>query len=292
MLIGERLVLPLATPFREDGSLDAAAFAENLERYREAGVTGFLVAGTTGEGPHLEAAEILQLVGMVARGRRGGELVMAGLPAGPPASGRSLLQRVREAGAEGVLVGTPAYYGRHAGSAGLAAYFRALAEDAGIPLYLYNIPQLTHVVLPVEVVAELAEHRWIGGMKESSGNLAYLQEVLGRTRDSDFEVVSGAGAVFALSRPLGIRGGILAVGCVVPELVLEVMRTPLDSPAFAEVQSRLARLAAIGGDYGVPGIKWAMELRGWRGGCCRLPLQSLDEAARNRIASLLQECGF
>lgn len=292
-MIGERLVLPLATPFHPDGSLDAGAFTENLERYRAAGVTGFLVAGTTGEGPHLEAAEIVRLLEMVVRDRRPEELIMAGLPAGPVPAARDLLRRLREAGADAVLVSTPAYYGRHVRGGGLAGYFRALAEAGEVPLYLYNIPQLTQLALPVEAIAELAAHPWIRGMKESSGNLTYLQEVLVRTRAFAFEVVSGSGAVFALSRPLGIRGGILAVGCFAPELVLQVMKTPLDSPEFAELQERLARLAVeVGGAFGVPGIKWAMELRGFRGGSCRLPLEPLEEAARQRVATLLRECGY
>ena len=172
----------------------------------------------------------------------------------------------------------------------LQAHYTRVADESPIPVLLYNIPKYMHFRLEPELIARLAEHRNIVGMKDSSGDLAYFERCIPVQRDS-FTVLTGNGATWSTALRLGASGGILAVALFAPELSLEIWRAHHAGHAAEpdETQQRLTPLASeIVGRMGVAGVKAAMDRVGLRGGSVRAPLLPLPATDRTRVAELLR----
>lgn len=285
------VLVPLATPFGEAGELRLDAFCRNLERYLEAPLTGFVVAGTTGEGLHLSADERLELVAACARILPVDRALLAGVPAQSLPEAVEFADRLGDDRLDGLLVTVPSYYRNRMTREALRDYFLALAERVAVPIFLYNIPQLTGIELPVSVVQELAAHPNIAGMKESSGNLIYLQEILGAVAQSDFQLMSGSAETFAFARQLGIEAAILGASCIIPDMLARHGdRAGRPDADFRAVQADIVRLSSVVvRGLGIAGIKCAMDVRGFEGLHCRRPLGSLTETERARVRAIMEQ---
>ena len=171
----------------------------------------------------------------------------------------------------------------------LLRHYRAVADASPIPVVLYNIPKYMHFSLPNEVVAELAKHPNIVGLKDSSGNPEILKGFIA-LRSPGFSVVVGSGAILANALLLGCTGGILGVSLFAPSLALEIYsafkRSDLGTASF--VQKRLAPLhVRIVAELGVAGVKAALDAVGLAGGPTRSPLLPLGQVERREVAALL-----
>lgn len=279
------IIAPVTTPFDPTGQLQISAFGRNLEKYCDTPLTGLLVGGTTGEGPHLESDERIELVRIAAETVRKGMDLLVGLPGWSGYQGLRELNRLAQFPITAVLASVPVCYPPAMTPSALGRYFSSLADESPFPILLYNIPKMTGIELPVSLVKELARHPRIAGMKESSGNMIYVQHVLDSTRGEVFELISGSGETFGLARDLGVRSGILAVACALPHLAAGAV-----DPEMADrgrVDRELFQAAATIVGAGVPGVKRAMDLSGYEGLHCRLPLGPLDEAASQRVEQAL-----
>jgi 4-hydroxy-2-oxoglutarate aldolase len=285
---------PVATPFDSREELDLAAFTYNVRAHLEAGLNGVVVCGSTGEAALLDESERTSLVeaarGVVPADR----WVIAGTGA---ESTRQCIERCRSAaraGADAVLVVAPHYYGSGAMTAqALTAHYERVAGESPIPVLLYNIPKYMHFRLEPELIAQLARHANIVGMKDSSGDMSYLERCI-PAQDDTFTVLTGNGATWATALKLGASGGILAVALFAAELSLEVWQAHQEGRQddAAETQRRLTPLAQeIVGRMGVPGVKAAMDRVGLRGGQVRGPLLPLSEADDALLGRLLREAG-
>lgn len=285
------VLAPLATPFDRTGALQLDAFCRNLSRYLETRLTGFVVAGTTGEGLHLLDSEKIQLVEQTSQLLPRERHFLVGVPA--PSLRQALVfgDRLQDFPIDGLLVTVPSYYRSRMTKAALLNYFESLADRTPFPIYLYNIPQLTGIELPPSVVQELAAHPRIAGMKESSGNLIYLQEILGVTGNEDFQVMSGSAETFAFARQLGVEAAILGASCVIPDLLVEHAEgSAAPDATFRVLQRKIARFSSlVVRGLGVAGIKAAMDLRGYEGLYCRRPLEPLTEAEQERVREGLEQ---
>ncbi len=173
----------------------------------------------------------------------------------------------------------------------LKAYYTEVADRIKIPVILYNIPQNTQIWLPLELVVELSSHPNIIGLKESGGSLAYLGEVVSRV-SPEFVYLTGSGSILYPALEMGARGAILALANVVPELCVRLyeLYQAGNREEARKLQYRLIPLnRALTETYGLPAIKFALDLRGYYGGPCRLPLLPPDEKARETIRKLLEE---
>ena len=171
----------------------------------------------------------------------------------------------------------------------LLRHYRAVADASPIPVVLYNIPKYMHFALPPQVVAELARHPNIIGIKDSSGNKEILEGFI-RAKSPTFSVISGSGALLQHALQLGATGGILGVSLFAPSLALEVFSSMKrgDAAAATPVQERLTPLhTRIVAELGVPGVKAALDAIGLTGGPLRSPLQVLGSVERREIAGLL-----
>ena len=148
-----------------------------------------------------------------------------------------------------------------------------------MPVVLYNMPQATGVTLAPAIVQELASHPNIAGIKESSGDVAVVADLVGRAAP-DFPVVVGAAPSLYASLMVGATGGIVAIANVVPELCVrlyELARAGRHDEALALQRALTPLAAAVTTGFGVPGLKAAMALAGYRPGQPRRPLAPLDD---------------
>lgn len=282
---------PLVTPFHADESLDVAAFQANIRAHIAAGLDGVLVAGSTGEAALLDDDERRRLVAAAREVVPADRTLLVGTGS---ESTRQCVARCRDAaagGADAVLVVSPHYYTSAMSPAALKAHFLRVADESPIPVLLYNIPKYAHFRLEPELVATLAGHPNIRGMKDSAGDMECFARYINEAQSDRFDVLTGHGGTFATALRLGARGGILAVALFAPELSLEVWRAHQEGRIEAgdEAQKALVPLAAeIVARMGVPGVKVAMERVGLRGGPVRLPLLPTPPADVAMAADLLR----
>jgi 4-hydroxy-2-oxoglutarate aldolase len=269
--------------------LDLPSFAENVKAHLAAGMSGVVVCGSTGEAALLSEEERLAVLGAARREVPAGRLVLMGTGG---ESTRQTIRRCREAktaGADAVLVVAPHYYANAMTSEALRAHYRRVADDSPLPVILYNIPKYMHFKLPPDLVAELARHPNIIGIKDSSGDLALLASYLQAQSDT-FTVLTGNGATFEPALVAGARGGILAVALFAAAQSVAIFEAHQrgDHVTAVALQAKVKPAAvSVVGELGVPGVKAAMDVVGLHGGPVRGPLVDLDAASRARVAALV-----
>lgn len=273
----------LVTPFDSDGELDLAAHEHNVVFLTEAGIEGFVLGGSNGEGPYLEPGERGRLIEGV-RQAVPGAYVMAGIMAETVRNGLRQLEECSEA--DSVLVLTPTTMARNR-SPYVLNYFRRLAEASPLPVYLYSVPPNTAYSMPVELVAELAEHPGVVGMKDSSGDVVRLQSIVNATGD-DFLLYSGASAAVTGAMAVGCHGVITGSSNYVPGLVMATVEKAPDR----DLQRELSRVSAAVERHGVPGVKAAAASIGMRPGAPRLPLEVLPGELADEIATVVANSGL
>ncbi len=250
----------LATPWA-DGGLDVGGLERLVERVVGGGASGISPAGSTGEGALLTRAERLELTGRV---RRLTSLpVISGLPLTTIADGRAELEALASAGADAALVAPPSYF--PLSDDGVRRLYATLSEDSPLPIVLYNIPVFTKVPLSPAVVGWLAGHPAVIGIKDSSRDMEYQQEVLAATSEADFAVVTGTDTLLVTSLTMGAAGAIAGSVNLVPELASGIYRafTDGDMATATRLQGRLARIVAVCRRGLFPsGWKAALEIAG------------------------------
>jgi 4-hydroxy-2-oxoglutarate aldolase len=283
---------PVVTTFdARTGEIDRAGFERNLRAHAAAGLRGAIVAGSTGEAALLDETERASLVASAREVLPSECLVIAGAGAESTRMSIRLAKQAAGEGADAVIVVAPHYYGGSAMTpAVLTGHYERVADESPIPVLLYTIPKYMHFALPPEIVASLALHENIIGMKDSSGDLDLFAGYLSAQSD-EFRVLTGSGATFASALDMGAVGGILAVALFAPTLALDVFSASQrgDRSAALSAQGRLGPLASqIVSGLGVPGVKAALDQVGLTGGAPRPPLLSLQDGDRERVATLLR----
>jgi 4-hydroxy-2-oxoglutarate aldolase len=284
---------PVPTPF-ENGHCAPRRLQENIERWNDTGLSGYLVLGSNGEAPFMTEAEKLELV-RVARAAIPPEkilLVGSGLESTDATS--VLTYRLAELGADAALLLTPSYYRDWLPPEAMRRHFETVAEASPIPILIYNVPKFTGINLPVEVVVKLAQHPNIIGMKDSSGQLGQLVE-LREKAPSSFQILIGSDTVFFGGLVHGLRGAILALANVAPKECVELFNA-VEDEKWDVAQALANRVAPVGRTvttrYGVPGLKAALDELGYFGGEPRPPLLPVSENVRQEIRLILEKAGL
>ncbi|MFH1033566.1 MAG: dihydrodipicolinate synthase family protein [Pseudomonadota bacterium] len=264
---------PVATPFKDD-ELDLTALQTNLRAWNPGGLSGYLILGSNGETGYLSEHEKDQVLDAARQAIAPDKLFMAGTGCESTRETIRLTRRAAELGADCALVLTPAYYKGQMTEEALAAHYAKVAEASPVPILLYNVPQFTGVNMAPGLVSRLSGHANIAGIKDSSGNITQLTEII-RLSGPEFAVFVGSAPVFFPALCVGAAGGILAVANVVPELCVEIQRRQEagDQAGALALQQALNPLAAlVTTGLGVGGLKLAMDKRGFQGGQVRSPL--------------------
>lgn len=272
------------------GELDVAAFSANLDAYLDGGVHGIVVAGSTGEAALLDAAERGRLVDAArAKVPRDTHLIVGT----GTESTRTCVQLSSDAasrGADAVLVVAPHYYGSAMTVSALRQHYQRVADESPVPVVLYNIPKYMHFSLPPALVAELASHENVIGIKDSSGDRELFASYMA-VQSPAFAVLTGSAPMFHHALSTGSAGGILAVALFAGGLALDVYHLASSGNASGAtiVQSRMTPLGAkIVGELGVAGVKAAMDGVGLCGGAVRPPLLPLDPRQSAIVEDLLK----
>jgi 4-hydroxy-2-oxoglutarate aldolase len=275
---------------RDTGDLDIPAFSANVASHIAGGQLGVVVCGSTGEAALLSEMERLELLEAARRAVPQDRMVLMGVGA---EATRLTVRRCHEAqtvGADAVLVVAPHYYSSAMTVDALRTHYRRVADESPLPVLLYNIPKYMHFKLPPELVAELAQHPNIVGIKDSSGDLDLLKEYL-RSASGTFSVLTGNGGQLHPALMAGARGAILAVAVFTTEQCVAIFGAHArgDHATADRLQADVRPVnVAVVGELGVPGVKAAMDAVGLRGGPVRAPLLDLDATARARVTALIR----
>ena len=273
----------LITPFGQRGELDVKAHTGNMRVLAGRGIKGFLIGGSNGEGPYLEPGERSRLV---KAGRRRKAHFMVGITSQSTRMAMAQVAEATEAGADSLLVLTPTAMARGRDEA-ILRFYRTIADQAKVPVFLYSVPPVTSYSLPVELVWRLSRHNNIVGMKDSSGDVVRLQSIIDAT-PNDFILYSGASPALTAAMAIGCHGAITGSGNYAPELVLQTMTAAKDDPRKARrLQKRLSSLSIDVESHGIPGVKAAAKAAGLEPGYPREPLTRLSRGAETSIAKLI-----
>ena len=284
---------PIPTPF-ENGHCAPHRLEENLAKWNDTGLSGYLVLGSNGEAPLLSEAEKLELVRVARQAIPAEKILLIGSGLESTDATSVLTYRLADLGADAALVLTPSFYRDQLTPEAMRRHFEAIAEASPIPILIYNVPKFTGVNLSIEAVVNLAQHANIIGMKDSSGNLGQLIE-LREKLPSNFQLLIGTDSVFFGGLAHGLRGAILAIANVAPRECVELFNA-VEDEKWDVAQALANRIAPVGravaSRFGVPGLKTALDEIGYFGGEPRPPLLSVSEKVREEIRLILQKAGL
>src|SRR5512139_177316 len=283
-------VLPaVITPFQRNSSmdLDLPGLASNLEFLIDNGVHGVVPCGSTGESATLSFEEHETVIEKTIDVVNGRVPVIAGTGSNNTAEAVRFTKAAKDLGADGVLVISP-YYNKP-NRAGLVKHYTKLA-DLDIPVVVYNVPGRTGQNLEPDLIAELAQHPNIVGVKEASGNIGQISRIIEETQDEDFAVISGDDNITLPILALG-GAGVISVAANVDPARMVAMYEAMKEGDYQKALvlhyalSPLFRSMFI--DTNPIPVKKAVELLGLAGGPVRLPLDELDEKKTEQLKKIL-----
>jgi 4-hydroxy-2-oxoglutarate aldolase len=279
----------LTTPFEND-KISIKYFRENIKKYNSYDLAGYVVAGSSGEAAYLTDEESVILVKEALEASAPDKKIIVGTARESTASTIAFTNRMADLGIRAALIRTPSYFKSVMTSEALKRHYYAIADESQIPVIPYHIPQVTGLYIEQQLVVELSKHPNIIGIKDSSGNLPFLGEVIPNL-PPDFSYLLGAGSVFLFGLLLGASGGILRLADVISELCATLYYDFLAGEW--EKASRLQRDIiplnnAIIQTHGIAGTKYAMDLLGFYGGPPRNPILPLNANGKKGIEKILK----
>ena len=278
----------LTTPFEADGEVSLSGVKENIRHYNKTGLAGYLVLGSTGESVMLSREEADAVLEAVKEAAAPGKLLIAGTGAESTAETIARTKRAAALGYQAALVKTPYYYKPVYRAETYLRHYRAVADASPIPVLLYSVPAFTGVTLETPEILALAEHANIAGIKDSSGSVQRVGEVVSGA-PAKFQVLTGGASVVYPALCVGAKGAILALAAALPEKLVELYEL-VQQGKHEEAKKLQLLLASVSkrivSENGIAGVKYAMDLLGYLGGVPRLPLLPLKEEKKQQIAAL------
>lgn len=281
---------PIITPFVKD-KVAADKIAENLQKWNATNLSGYVVLGSTGEVVYLSRSEKIEVIKSARSHVAGDKKVIVGTGHESTAETIEFTKLAADLGAEVALVVTPHYYKGQMDDDNLYRYFVSVADDSPIPILVYNVPKFTAIDMSPSVVTLLAQHPNIIGVKDSSGKISHLTEIIQKT-SPDFYVLIGSYILLLPGLLMGAHGAVLAFANVASSDCVEIYRL-LGEKSYdqaREIYLKLIPLAkTLTETYGIPGIKAALDLIGFYGGKPREPLSPLSHKKIDEVRMLLKE---
>jgi 4-hydroxy-2-oxoglutarate aldolase len=284
---------PIVTPFRTDGTIDDEGARRNVVRWMSTPLTGLVVLGSNGEAPQLEDAEADWMVDIVRSEVPSERTLIAGTGRESTKATIAATRRAAAAGVDAALVRTPSFFKPQMTADAFERFYLEVADASPIPVLLYNVTVYTGVNLVPDAVATLAEHPNIVGIKESGSDIGQIAELVSRTPE-DFSVLAGSATTAVHAFCAGCDGAILALASLVPREIVSLfaMVEECRLEEARALQRRLMPLArAVGAQYGVPGLKAALDLMGFAAGEPRPPLSPVPPQIRDMLRVQLDALG-
>lgn len=282
----------LVTPFRGDYALDEPRLRDLVRRQIEAGIDFLVPCGTTGESPTLSHKEHLRVVEIVLEEAQGVKPVLAGAGGYNTAEVINLGQELQSMGVDGILSVTP-YYNKPT-QEGLYQHYKAIAASVTLPIVVYNVQGRTGVNVEPATLERLAAIDNIVGVKEASGSISQMANILSRVPDH-FKVLCGDDAITLPLIALGGRGVISVVSNEIPAEMVELTRLCLtgDFAAARALQKKYLPLMEVNFVESNPiPVKWALSRMGLLEPVWRLPLVPPQQASQEKIERVLEAMGL
>ncbi|MGD2143528.1 MAG: dihydrodipicolinate synthase family protein [Anaerolineae bacterium] len=282
---------PIPTPFDGEGELAYGALTENLERWNQYDLAGYVVLGSNGEAVYLTDKEKVRVWETSRKAIPPDKLMMAGTGCESTRQTISLSRQAADAGADAVLIITPHYYGGRMTRDALVRHFHTAADGSPVPVVLYNMPRFTHVDMDATTVAHIARHPNIVGIKDSGGNLGKLAQIVDSV-SGEFQVLAGSASFFFPALVMGAVGGVMALANAAPQGALDLYRlfeTNKWDEAAALQQKLVPVNTAVTARFGIPGLKASLDMLGYYGGPVRSPLQPLTDSEIQTLRAILIE---
>ena len=279
----------LVTPFRKDGAVDETAVRRLVRRQIEAGIHFLSPCGTTGEAPTLSHSEKLRVCQLVVDEAAGRVPVLAGAGGYNTREVIELARELERLGVDGLLSVTP-YYNKPT-QEGLYQHYKAIADSTSLPIVLYNVPARTGVNLAVDTVARLAALRTIVGVKEASGNVVQMSEIVAAV-PSEFLLLSGDDPIAVAVMAIGGKGLISVASNAIPSEMVQVIELAEkgDFGGARKLHGWLLPFLQVNFIEANPiPVEAAMAAMGLIDEAYRLPLVPPGAAARDRIMKVLQD---
>jgi 4-hydroxy-tetrahydrodipicolinate synthase len=276
----------MCTPFHDDGSIDFETLRADAQRLESAGVDGLVPMGSTGESATVSHDEHIEVIDAVIDAVD--VPVIAGSGSNNTAEALSLSRRAADAGADALLLISP-YYNKPE-QRGFLEHYETIADEVDVPQIVYNVPSRTGQNIEAETVATLAEHENIQGYKAAGGDLNQVSEVVEKTRDEAFDVLSGNDGETLPILSVGGTGCISVAANVEPERMAAMVGAALDDD-YVTARTHHHDLGPL-----FRGLFWetnpipvkaALEIRGHGNGNVRPPLTEATPETYERLEELL-----
>jgi len=284
---------PLATPFVDD-EISLEKLKENIQKYNSLDLAGYVILGTSGESALLSAEESEKLVQAGKEAASKGKKIIVGTGLESTKMTLEFTNRMADFDIAAALIRTPSYFKSRMNRDALKKHFLLLADKSKVPVIIYNNPRVLGVSVDSKLLIELSKHPNIAGIKDSSGDLSFLAETIPHL-DLHFSFLMGAGSVILPGLRLGATGGILAIAGIAPAQCAELYKLHLEGKMedALKLQLDLAPLnRAVVQVFGIPGLKYSLDMVGYYGGPCRLPLLPLDDESKKEMKAVLSKLGL
>ncbi len=285
------LYIALVTPFKKDGSLNEDKLRELVRFHVDAGTDGLIPCATTSENPTYTWEEHFRIIEIAVEEAAGKLKIVPGCGTNSTARSIENVHKARELGADGAMVVTP-YYNKPT-QEGLYAHFTKIADE-GLPLMLYNVPGRTGTNMQPATVARLAKHDMIVAVKEASGSIEQMSEII-RLCGDDFSLLSGDDPITFPILAIGGKGVVSVVGNIVPKDIL-AMIAAYEQGKYDEARTWHYKLLPLGRAMFIETnpmpVKEAMNMLGWEVGDVRLPLVRMLPENRQKLGKALDAYGL
>ena len=279
----------LVTPFNADGSIDESALRNLVDAQIDAGIDGIVPMGTTGESPTVTHEENIRVIEIVAEQAAGRTSIIAGTGSNSTAEAVRMTQLAKEVGATATLQVTP-YYNKPT-QEGLYSHFTTVADSTDLPVVVYNIPGRTARNVENETMLRLATHENIVAVKEASGSMAQVMELIA-VRPSGFDLLSGDDNLTLPILALGGEGVVSVASNIAPRLMIRLVTAAREGRLEDARNLHYRLLPLFKGVFlqtnPIP-IKYALAAKGMITESYRLPLCALDETDKRKVDAILEQ---
>lgn len=281
---------PIVTPF-EDQEVSYSQLSNNIKKWNEYELTGYVILGSNGENAMLSEAESLNVLETAIKYIPDNKQIIIGAGQESCKLTINYMKQARQIGGDAFLVVSPHYYKDQMTDSALLNFYTEVAEKAELPVVIYNVPKFTGINLTLNVLEKLASHPNIVGMKDSSGNMTYFQSLLA-LQLPEFQLLTGTANTLFPSLMVGAAGGILALANIAPQICLDIFHLCQQGKIekSRELQLKIIRLNQLTTSiFGIGGLKYALDQIGFFGGKPRSPLEVPDADGKAQIRTELKK---
>ncbi|MEM1581272.1 MAG: 4-hydroxy-tetrahydrodipicolinate synthase [Candidatus Bathyarchaeia archaeon] len=288
-------ILPaIITPFDSNGDVDFHALSDVVRFQINGGVHGFFACGTVGEGALMSIEQRKTVAEAIVREVKGKIPVIVHVGTTNTSESTELARHAEKIGAKAVGAINPFFFKPDV--EGLMIHYQSIANAVSIPVFVYNIPQMTGFNITAEIFRKLCSIEGVAGIKDSSGNLSQLQELI-ETAPKPITVINGADDIFLAALIVGASAEISGIANVAPELMVELYEAyrENDYKRALNLQRKvnaLRRILYLMGPSNIASIKAALELRGVKAGLPRKPLRPMKSEETAKLKDKLNALGL